>query len=535
MKKLTKLLCCGALTCIMGISTMQTHIAANEKDTEETTAVKKQANINDITAAFTTTDDGTPTLVLEDKKSGADIFGYYEITYTNRTPYLISFTNGQTENKTTSITQPFEIKNSGTAEILITLESTDVNAPSNRSFTVWKEVHKNVNASITDVVNIEGNLFGSISNNDDFLTKNEITIESILGQSIDFVVNPILKEGTSYKFDEGFSLKVESANSEVLNWNQTYDILSRNGAFMPEDAIKGYGESVVTFTVIHKEDGTQKSFRKTVKIVKPTTSIPEELPTNEVTYISSKDILATEEIKQQSVDMIQNADKTAEIHLVIKENLNTITLPKELLQAAKDKKIPLSVSVEMNNRINTWTFTNIDEAVDINLSMAVRQPNEAEAAQAKDSLVLAFEHSGRLPAGTTVKTYVGDTFQKKQNVQLSYFNEKTGKLEETKQYIVDDDGYVTVEINHCSSYLLQAVKDIVAEVETTKPEEKKDTNTKLETVTDKKTEAAKTEKTDVSAGSVNTGDQTNTYFFIALLACSGIIVTAGKKKFKITK
>ena len=64
MKKLTKLLCCGVLTCIMGISTMQTHIAANETHTGESATEKKQANVNDITAAFTTTEDGTSILVL---------------------------------------------------------------------------------------------------------------------------------------------------------------------------------------------------------------------------------------------------------------------------------------------------------------------------------------------------------------------------------------------------------------------------------------------------------------------------------------
>ena len=41
MKKLTKLLCCGVLTCIMGISTMQTHIAANETHTGESATEKK--------------------------------------------------------------------------------------------------------------------------------------------------------------------------------------------------------------------------------------------------------------------------------------------------------------------------------------------------------------------------------------------------------------------------------------------------------------------------------------------------------------
>lgn len=533
MKKLTKLLCCGVLTCIMGISTMQTHIAANETHTGESATEKKQANVNDITAAFTTTEDGTSILVLEDKNSGADIYGYYEITYTNRTPHLISFPNESTENTTTSITQPFEIKMSGTAEILITLNSTVPNAPQSRSFTVTHDVEKVVNANIDDVLNIEGHFFGGLGDDNEFLNKNEITIESDLSNSLDFVVNPVLKEGTPYKFDEGFTLKVESTNPQILDWNQTYERLTRHGAFLPEGAIKGYGEAVVNFLIVNKKDGTQKSFQKTFKITKPASEpVPEE-PKDEVTYISGKDIFLTDQIKQQAIDMIQHADKAATIHLHLKENLKTITLPKELLQAAKDKNVPLTVNVEMNGSMNTWTFESINEVMDINLSMSIRKPNDAEAAQAKDSLVLAFEHSGRLPEGTTVKTYVGDTFQPKQNVQLSYFNETTGKLEETKRYTVDDNGYVTVVINHCSDYVLQAANDVSVS-ETIKPEEKKDTEAAAPADLNKK-DVTEKKKSDVLAGSVNTGDHTNTYFFITLLAFSGVMVIASKKKAKITK
>ena len=187
----------------------------------------------------------------------------------------------------------------------------------------------------------------------------------------------------------------------------------------------------------------------------------------------------------------------------------------------------------MDGSMNTWTFESINEVMDINLSMSIRKPNDAEAAQAKDSLVLAFEHSGRLPEGTTVKTYVGDTFQPKQNVQLSYFNETTGKLEETKRYTVDDNGYVTVVINHCSAYVLQAANDVSVS-ETIKPEEKKDTEAAAPADLNKK-DVTEKKKSDVLAGSVNTGDHTNTYFFITLLAFSGVMVIASKKKAKITK
>lgn len=274
---------------------------------------------------------------------------------------------------------------------------------------------------------------------------------------------------------------------------------------------------------------------------------PAPLPNDDITYISMSDILSKEEVKMETIERIKTSNK-ATIHLGMKNYLDTISLPKEIMQTAKDLNIPLTVSVEMDGKTTTWTFDNMDTVMDINLSMSVVKASDIETLKDKDGLVLAFNHNGVLPTGTTVKTYVGDTYKAGDKVQLSYFNDKTNTLEETKEYIVDVDGYVTVVINHCSNYLLEAVKENV--VPTPEPNPTPAPNptptpaptpvpgTVTPSDTEKKTtDTADTKKETPAAnekgkGSVATGDTTNTMVLLGMMVLSAIGLLVFKKKAK---
>ena len=271
---------------------------------------------------------------------------------------------------------------------------------------------------------------------------------------------------------------------------------------------------------------------------------------NEITFNGSSDMLLDDAVKADTITMINQADTTATITLGMKEKLSAISLPKEILQAAKDKNIPLTVNVTLpDSSKTTWTFPNsIDNLVDVNLAMSVVKASDIETLKDKDGLVLAFNHNGVLPTGTTVKTYVGDTYKAGDKVQLSYFNDKTNTLEETKEYIVDVDGYVTVVINHCSNYLLEAVKENV--VPTPEPNPTPAPNptptpaptpvpgTVTPSDTEKKTtDTADTKKETPAAnekgkGSVATGDTTNTMVLLGMMVLSTMGLLVFKKKAK---
>lgn len=239
---------------------------------------------------------------------------------------------------------------------------------------------------------------------------------------------------------------------------------------------------------------------------------------NEISYAGSKDILADETLKNEVIETVKNADSGVTINLGIKVDLNTVTLPKEVLEAAKEKDIPLTVNVRKDGKTTTWTFDNIDNVSEINLAMTVTNTESIKNLSDKDGLVINFYHSGKLPTGTSVKTYVGDKFKSGDKVALSYFNEAKNTLEETKEYTVDKDGYVTVTINHCSKYVLQAVTESPATPEN-KPDTKPTKPTTPSNGTDNKDAIKET-------GSVNTGDSTNTIALLGLIMISvcGIVV-----------
>lgn len=223
---------------------------------------------------------------------------------------------------------------------------------------------------------------------------------------------------------------------------------------------------------------------------------------NEITYTGSNDILANESLQNEVIDLIENASSSVTINLGIKEDLDTITLPQEVLEAANENDIPLIVNVLKDGQTTTWTFNNIDYVSDINLALTVAKTESVKEFSDKDGLVFHFYHNGKLPAGTSVKAYVGNKFKAGDKVKLSYFNEATNTLEEAKEYTVDKDGYVTIIINHCSKYVLEAV--------TKTPSTPSNENDNKDVVKE--------------TGDVHIGDTLTTFALLGLISACGIVV-----------
>lgn len=74
-------------------------------------------------------------------------------------------------------------------------------------------------------------------------------------------------------------------------------------------------------------------------------------------------------------------------------------------------------------------------------------------------LVINFSHHGDLPSQASVRIYVGNQegIKTGDKVLLYHYNSESNKLESlpySSGYTVDADGYVTVQILHCSNYVL---------------------------------------------------------------------------------
>lgn len=283
-------------------------------------------------------------------------------------------------------------------------------------------------------------------------------------------LSPDILEMSIFEDDAEPALKIESRDSGGMNYTGVKLSGLKEGNAKIKCTIYDISNPELTKTEIVTISFSNKNSNTT---------------TEEKTDISfsggSDDFLSKDEMKTQVLNTINSTDKNVTINLLFDSEAKNISLPKDILDAAKNKNIPLTVNVEVNGMTTTWTFNNMDKTMDINLAMNLLNISDIDTLKEKDGLVLSFNHSGELPTGTVVKTYVGIKYKAGDKVQLSYFNNLTNSLEETKEYIVDSEGYVSVVINHCSNYVLEKVVENTNN-ETTTPS---DNSTKNETNTNK--------------------------------------------------
>ena len=151
-----------------------------------------------------------------------------------------------------------------------------------------------------------------------------------------------------------------------------------------------------------------------------------------------------------------------------------LVLEAEVLEAAKDSEKNLTVSIKGadEKELYSWTFqkdeftTSSKKITDVNLFLKVNDTKDYPAfaenqEEGKDvhGLVISFGHEGVLPCQASVRIYVGDQadITVGSKIYLYHYNKETDKLETLpygSSYIVDEDGYITMNILHCSDYVL---------------------------------------------------------------------------------
>ncbi len=156
------------------------------------------------------------------------------------------------------------------------------------------------------------------------------------------------------------------------------------------------------------------------------------------------------------------------------EKANTnLVLNAEVLEKVKDtgKDLTVSVKNEDDKELYSWTFNkdalngSKQELTDVNLSLKVssiaKDAEFADIAQngSNPGLVISFSQEGTLPSQASVRIYVGDQEAVKpgSSIYLYHYDPETGKLNTLPngyQYVVDQDGYVTIDLVHCSEYVI---------------------------------------------------------------------------------
>ncbi|MGB4657897.1 MAG: starch-binding protein, partial [Mobilitalea sp.] len=185
------------------------------------------------------------------------------------------------------------------------------------------------------------------------------------------------------------------------------------------------------------------------------------------------------------IDRITKSD-SAEVNLSVQFGQNTsragFALTADILNAARQAEKTLSVTVrdEKDKELYTWSFdkealnSSDHDMKDVDLALDMKAISGDKTLDKLDGkgLIMSFAYDGILPAEASVRVYTGNiegvTVGSK--IYLYHYNYETGKLETlpySSEYIVDAEGYITVNIVHCSDYVAltqEASADIVTSI-----------------------------------------------------------------------
>lgn len=236
---------------------------------------------------------------------------------------------------------------------------------------------------------------------------------------------------------DGYELtKIENEKTYILNVSNGVDKIVINATAKDEKAtVTGAGEKNLeigenSFEIVI----TSESGKKNIIIVK----------------VTRKDVYYIEDLK----DALNSSDSQIDIIL----NANKIT--KDIIDSIKNSNKIISFDKYDENKlllyswlINSKKIKNSNE-FNTNVNITENSDKIDKLTNYANGLYISFEHKGDLPEGTKVKLFVGNKYKNGDLLNFYYYNEKDNKLELIKKDITVKDGYVEINMNHCSNYYL---------------------------------------------------------------------------------
>ena len=162
--------------------------------------------------------------------------------------------------------------------------------------------------------------------------------------------------------------------------------------------------------------------------------------------------------KEDIAEIISQNDKP---QLQVTGDAEDETLDNSLFESLGNKPLTIDVVDDKEQVLYSWTFEGAYKADAGTFKAGISQVtpegdllNALTKKGAESPLVLKFAASGELPIDATLKYYVGESYEDGMKLTLFYYNADTKQLEEKAKGIVVTDGWVTLSITHCSSYIL---------------------------------------------------------------------------------
>jgi hypothetical protein len=154
------------------------------------------------------------------------------------------------------------------------------------------------------------------------------------------------------------------------------------------------------------------------------------------------------------------------------DNTN-LMLNSDILKKLKESGKGLSINLkDKNGKVRySWTFdkneinSSKQNMTGVNLSVSLESFDDvaelndlAKQNESAKGLVIQFAHEGILPVQSGLRIFVGDMdgFKPGTTVHLYHYNKQSGLLETlpySSEYVVDQDGYININVIHCSDYV----------------------------------------------------------------------------------
>lgn len=242
-----------------------------------------------------------------------------------------------------------------------------------------------------------------------------------------------------------------STEANYLSEDENIVTVSQNGVI----TAKGVGTTYINVII----DGITKKIKVTV-------SVPN---TDNINSNIEQDINnAIKDQNQNNIDVNFNNDNNKVSEDVFNNLKNT------------DKTLTFTKQDNNGNLLYSWSFqgNNISNTSDLNLDLNKSITTNTELnkllenmQKVSNALYLNFKHHGTLPGIATLNIYVGDIYQDGTILYLYYYNEQTNNIELINDKIVVQNGIITFDIDHCSTYF--TTTNILTEKEVTNIENPK--------------------------------------------------------------
>lgn len=251
-------------------------------------------------------------------------------------------------------------------------------------------------------------------------TNNYLSSLSVTGYEIEFNKDTL-----------EYSLTVE-ANVDKIDIKTTLADSKAKVIVSNVDPLKsGSNEIIITVTA---ENGTNRIYKVIVN----------KKLGNKVDITNLKDVIDT------------TTDKTIEVE--IKDD-NTL-ISKEIIDSLSGKDIELIINKYKGNEIDYIWYINA-QSIENGFEFDTLVKFETNNMENIDKLTnnaktkyLSFNYSGKLPAGSEFKVYVGDKFNDNEVLKLYYYDESNNTIKLESENIRVTGGYVRFGISHCSDYIL---------------------------------------------------------------------------------